>query len=270
MSLTWRDEQGLTLERPGPLGIGRAVLRGVPLFILLGIGLAALFVVRALEWLVVSRRRPWTPWIPVLVCRMALRLLGLRTQRDGTPMCGAGAFVANHASWLDVFVLNAQAPMLFTAKAEVAGWPGIGWLARATGTIFIRREARGEVPEQARAIVQRMGDGDRPVIFAEGTSTDNRRVLPFRSGLLSGLCGPNAPSGARLQPVTLAYEAPPQEDPRFYAWYGDAEFAPHAIAVLAARHAGRVRITFHEPIYVKDRNRKTLAAEAEARVRAAL
>ncbi|WP_367998774.1 lysophospholipid acyltransferase family protein, partial [Photobacterium sanguinicancri] len=50
-----------------------------------------------------------------------------------------GAVVANHSSWLDIFALNARKRIYFVSKAEVAKWPGIGWLARATGTVFINR-----------------------------------------------------------------------------------------------------------------------------------
>jgi 1-acyl-sn-glycerol-3-phosphate acyltransferase len=178
--------------------------------------------------------------------------------------------LANHSSWLDVLVLNAQAPVVFVAKSEVAGWPGIGWLARATGTLFVRREARGEVAAQARALAGRIEAGQVPVLFPEGTSTDGRRVLPFKPALLAGLLAPGLPERLAVQPVTLSYEAPPGEDPRFYGWFGGADFGPHALAVLAARRQGSVRVTFHPPIPVEGRDRKSLAAEAEARVRAAL
>ena len=55
-------------------------------------------------------------------------------------MTAPGAIVANHSSWLDIFALNAAQRVYFVAKSEVAGWPGIGWLARATGTVFIARK----------------------------------------------------------------------------------------------------------------------------------
>ncbi len=270
MTLTWRGEPDLAVPRPSAMGLVRAIWRGVPLLLVLGSGLALMGVLRPVEWLTVHPRRPWTPWITVTVCRVALRLLGIRTQVEGRPMQGSGAFVANHSSWLDIFVLNSCAPLVFVAKSEVADWPGIGWLARATGTLFVRREARGEIVQQARALARRIRTGERPAIFPEGTSTDNRRVLPFRSALLSGLLVPGLPIGVKVQPVTLAYTGPNGQDPRFYAWYGGAEFGPHALAVLAVRGGGKVRIIFHEPIPVDGRDRKTLAMEAEARVRSAL
>ena len=177
--------------------------------------------------------------------------------------------VANHSSWLDVLALNAQAPLVFVAKSEVAGWPGIGWLARASGTLFVRREARGEAAAQVRALAERLAAGQTLMFFPEGTSTDNRRVLPFRSALFAGLLSPGLPEGTCVQPVTLRYQAPPSADTRFYAWFGGASFGPHFLAVLAARQQGSVQITFQPPIPVAGRDRKALAAQAESAVRSA-
>ncbi len=215
-------------------------------------------------------RRPVSPAITVLVCRAALHILGLRTLALGTLMTNPGALLANHSSWLDILVLNARQPVVFVSKAEVATWPGIGLLARATGTVFIRREARGEVAAQARAISERLQAGQTLVLFAEGTSTDNRRVLPFKPALLAGVLASGMPHGVAVQPVTLSYESPEGEGPSFFAWFGDMEFGPHALAVLAARRRGSVRVTYHAPILVKGRDRKSLAAEAEAAIRGAL
>lgn len=270
MSVTWREGPDLVPARPGAGGYLRACLRGVPLLLLLGVGLGLKMLLRAVEKPLCHPRRPVTPWITVLVCRSALRLLGVRLRILGQPMRGAGAMVANHSSWLDIFALNAQRPVVFVSKAEVAGWPGIGPLARATGTLFIRRESRGEAAQQARAVAERLGNGETLAFFPEGTSTDGRRVLPFKPALFAGLLAPGLADELAVQPVTLSWEAPEGEDPRFYAWWGGMEFGPHALAVLAARRPGRVRITYHPPIPVPGRDRKSLAAEAEAAVRSAL
>ncbi|TNC72051.1 1-acyl-sn-glycerol-3-phosphate acyltransferase [Rubellimicrobium roseum] len=263
--MTWRDGPDLVPARPGAVGWALVLLRGGPLVTVLALGLGLKLLVRAVERPLAGARRPLSPWITVAVCRIAMRILGLRVEARGRPMQGPGALVANHSSWLDILVLNAQAPVVFVSKAEVAGWPGIGLLARATGTVFIRREARGEVAAQAQTLAERIGQGARLALFPEGTSTDNRRVLPFRPALFAGLM-----AGPAVQPVTLRYEAPEGEDPRFFAWYGGMDLGPHALAVLAARRGGRVKVTFHPPIPVAGRDRKTLAAEAEASVRSAL
>lgn len=262
MSLTWSEGPPLRLGRPGPGGLALAAVRGVALLAVLLAGLAAMLLLRLVERPLCHPRRPVTPWITVGVCRAALRLCGLRVERRGVPAIRRGAVVANHSSWLDVFALNADVPVTFVAKSEVAGWPGIGLLARATGTVFVRREARAEARAQVDALRARLREGAALVLFPEGTTSDGRRVLPFRPALLAALS-----QGDAVQPVTLAWHAPPGRDARFYGWWGAASLGPHALAVLAAR-GGRLTITRHAPVAAGDR--KALAAEAEARVRAAL
>lgn len=270
MSITWRDGPDLVPARPDTFGWARVAARGVPVLLLLAFGLTLKLSLRPVESCLWPSRRPFTPWITVMACRGTMRLLGLRSEVIGRPLRKAGAMVANHSSWLDIFALNAQARVVFVSKAEVAGWPGIGLLARATGTLFIRRDARTEAAEQARAVSERLGHGEMLMFFPEGTSTDGRRVLPFKPALFAGLLSPGLPEGLSIQPVTLSWEAPQGEDPRFYAWWGGMDFGPHVLAVLATRRPGRVRIVFHPPIPVEGRDRKSLAVQAEAAVRAAL
>ena len=74
------------------------------------------------------------PYITQVVCRGAFVVMGIRRTVKGEPMRHRGAVVANHTSWLDIFTLNAAQRIYFVSKSEVEGWPGIGWLARATGT----------------------------------------------------------------------------------------------------------------------------------------
>ena len=57
-------------------------------------------------------------------------------------LAGNVLIVANHISWLDIFVLNAVQPSRFVAKAELARWPLVGRLIAGVGTLFIEREPR--------------------------------------------------------------------------------------------------------------------------------
>ncbi|MBP1804353.1 lysophospholipid acyltransferase family protein [Rubellimicrobium aerolatum] len=270
MSLVWRGRPDAEVPPPGPGGWARAVARGLPLVLLLVMGLLTMLAIRVVEAAIRGPRRPVSPWVTVLVCRGALRLLGLRAERVGVPATGPGLLAANHSSWLDILVLNAGQPLVFVSKAEVAGWPGIGGLARATGTLFVRRDARAEAGAQAEAVAERLRLGQRLALFPEGTSTDNGTVLPFRPALFEALRAERLPPGVAVQPVTLAYGAPPGRDAPFLAWYGDMEFGPHGLAVLAAPRGGRVRVTYHPPIPSGGRDRKALALAAERAVRAAL
>lgn len=232
-------------------------------------GLALLVLLRLVERPLFGARRPWTPAVTRLVCRAALPVLGLRYTRHGEPMRGAGAVVANHASWLDIFTLNAGQRVCFVAKREVAGWFGIGILARATGTVFIAR--RGiEAGRQREVLAERLRAGHRLLFFPEGTSSDALRVLPFKSSLFEAVYSPGLPPGLRVQPVTVIYSAPPGQDARFYGWWGDMSFLPHLRRVLSVRHRGTVEVIYHPPVAVADfPGRKALAQYCEGVIRAA-
>lgn len=268
---TWSAPEGEPAPvRIGPLGWVRAMARGVPLGLTVFGGLAVLLLLRLIERPLCGLNRPVTPWITVGVCRAALRILGLRYSRQGRPMAGQGAVVANHVSWLDIFVLNAAAPVYFVAKAEVAGWPGIGWLARATGTIFIRRDPR-EAGEQALLIEARLRAGHRLAFFPEGTSTDGIRVLPFKPTLFAAFFAHGLAATLLIQPVSLVYRGAPGADPRAYGWWGEMSFGAHLLAVLAAPRQGSVAAVYHPPLAVADfPGRKELARSAEAAVREGL
>ena len=181
-----------------------------------------------------------------------------------------GAVVANHSSWLDIFALNARKRIYFVSKSEVAAWPGIGWLARATGTVFIARATRA-AKEQRKLFEDRLHAGHKLLFFPEGTSTDGRRVLLFKSTLFAAFFTNELRDEMWIQPVSVAYSAPPGEDARFYGWWGDMEFGPHLLKVLAQSPHGAVDVTYHAPLRVADfPDRKALAATCEAAVRGAM
>jgi 1-acyl-sn-glycerol-3-phosphate acyltransferase len=149
----------------------------------------------------------------------------------------------------------------------VADWPGIGWLARATGTVFIRRNPR-EAHEHVATFQRRLSLGHRLLFFPEGTSTDGRRILPFKTTLFAAFLDPDLRHTLAIQPVSVTYMPPEGADPRFYGWYAAMDFGSHLARVLAERRHGSVRLVYHPPIHVADiHDRKHLARAAEAAVR---
>ncbi|MDO9526853.1 MAG: lysophospholipid acyltransferase family protein, partial [Gemmobacter sp.] len=201
------------------MGWLRVVLRGGVLAVVIYGGLLVLLVLRLVERPLFGMRRPLTPHITQLVCRSAFAILGIGFSTRGVPMQGRGAVVANHASWLDIFSLNAPQRVYFVSKSEVAGWPAIGWLARATGTVFIQRKGT-EALAQKSVFVERLRAGHHLLFFPEGTSTDGLRVLPFKSTLFAAFFADGLDRILQVQPVTVIYAAPPDQDPRFYGWWG--------------------------------------------------
>ena len=264
----WREARTAPW-RPGPVGWVLVLLRGTVIGVVTYGCLILLLVLRLIEAPLFAPRRPVTPWITQVVCRTALIVIGLRLVRRGQPMAGEGAIVANHSSWLDIFVLNACDRIYFVSKSEVAGWAGIGWLARATGTLFIARKG-SEALAQAALFQTRLHAQHRLLFFPEGTSTDAIRVVPFKSTLFAAFFADGLRDRLRIQPVSVVYHPPPGQDPRFYGWWGDMSFAPHFLRMLATARHGHVEVTFHDPVAVAAfTDRKALAAHCEAVIRAA-
>ncbi|WP_298835848.1 1-acyl-sn-glycerol-3-phosphate acyltransferase [uncultured Roseobacter sp.] len=270
MTPTWYGEAPPPdLPPPGMAGWARIILRGVPLLVLVLGGLLLMLLLRLAERPLCGAKRPVTPHITVFVCRSALRILGIRLRVSGEVRQGQGAVVTNHSSWLDIFVLNAVKRIYFVSKAEVAGWPGIGWLARATGTVFIERN-RSQAGRQAELFRSRLSAGHRLLFFPEGTSSDGQHVLPFKTSLFAAFFAEGLRETLSVQPVTLVYHAPTGQDPRFFGWWGDMTFGGHFLTVLAFGAGGQAEIICHPPMAVHSfSDRKSLAAACEKAVRSA-
>ena len=109
--------------------------------------------------------------------------------------------VSNHISWLDIIVIQSIKPSIFVAKSDVASWPLFGWVAHMTGTIFIKREKVSDIKKALRKMKRRLSK--RSVcIFPEGTSTNGRYILPFKSNLFQS----SIDSDRAILPICLRYE----------------------------------------------------------------
>ncbi len=270
MSPTWEGVAAPEPLRIDTMGWIRVAVRGVFLGCLVFGGLLLLLATRLVERPLYGSKRPATPYITRAVCRSAFVVLGMGHDIRGRPMTGQGAVVANHSSWLDIFALNAGHTVYFVSKSEVAAWPAVGWLARATGTLFIRRH-RGSVAAQRDLVRHRLEAGHRLVFFPEGTSTDGKRVLAFKTSLFEAFFADHLKKAVSLQAVSVLYTAPPDVDPRFYGWWGNMDFAAHLLQVLAIRRQGKVTVIYHPAVAVADFiTRKQIAQELEATVRQGL
>lgn len=269
--MVWNDGSAAEPVHIGPLGWLRAGLRGAAIVAVILAGLTLMLLLRLIERPLFGLNRPLTPWITQAVCTLTLWVLGLRLRLTGEQISRRkGAVVANHSSWLDIFVLNARKRIYFVAKAEVAGWTGINWLARATGTVFINRDRR-EAGAQVRLLRDRLGAGHKLLFFPEGTSTDSRRVLPFKTTLFAAFFDEAMRDFMYIQPVTVIYRAPKGRDARFYGWWGDQAMGPDLLKILAEKRHGEVELIYHEPVKVSQfEDRKALAAYCESAVRAPL
>ncbi len=160
-----------------------------------------------------------------------LAIVGLRLEHEGERVQPGCLLVANHVSWLDIFVVNALAPAAFVSKAEVRNWPLIGVLAARNETVFLMRGSRGH----ARIINAEVGailDAGRNVaLFPEGTTTDGSHVLHFHAALLQ----PAVESGHSVQPVAISYLDAQGRHSLAPAYAGDTSLIECLMAIVGSR-----------------------------------
>ena len=147
--------------------------------------------------------------------------------------------VANHVSWLDVYVLNALTSARFVAKSEVRQWPIVGPIAAAFGTFFIVRGSYRDAARVKDTIACALRTGERVVVFPEGTTTDGTRVARFYAALLQAAVD----AGVPVQAVAIRYIGPDGGPDPAAAFIDDMSFAASLGRVLGReRIAAEVRI----------------------------
>ncbi|MBM3538251.1 MAG: 1-acyl-sn-glycerol-3-phosphate acyltransferase [Alphaproteobacteria bacterium] len=220
-------------------------------------------------------RSPWAGRLPLLYHRLCCWIFGIELIVEGEAVATRPTlFVANHISYLDIEVLSAVVETSFVAKREIASWPFFGWLARLQRTVFVERRrhgVEGERDELARHLEER----GNIVLFAEGTSGDGNRLLPFKSALFSVAERKVGDAPLVVQPVTIAYtrlDGMPLGRPLrpFIAWYGDMDLAPHLWFALGLGRITAV-VRFHPPVTLAEfSSRKALAGHCQQIIGAAL
>ncbi len=223
-----------------------------------------------------ARARRFPHWYHRQVCR----LMGVRLSIEGEVAKDKPVLlISNHTSWLDISVLSAVAPVSFVAKKDVSRWPFVSTLARLQRSVFVDRERRTAVGETTNEIMGRLAMGDTVVLFAEGTSSDGNRVLPFKTSLFAA-AKPPAKAGAAsaatpdvvVQTLSLVYTrlhgVPMNRAARpIVGWYGDMEMQSHAWELLKAGPLD-VRIRIGKPIPLESfADRKDLARRSEDEIR---
>ena len=131
-----------------------------------------------------------------------LACAGISLRVQGTPpVRGPVMLVANHISWLDIPVMHAARHCCFISKSDVQGWPLIGTLATAGGTLYIERTSRRDAMRMVRTMQEALQRNEVLAVFPEGTTGDGRAMLPFHANLLQAAVAADAP----VVPVGLRF-----------------------------------------------------------------
>lgn len=212
-------------------------------------------------WRLLHLPSPWPRWF----LRRVGRIAGARVEVIGIPLRRDVFYISNHLSWIDILALGGASGTAFVAKAEIGETPVVGWLASLNRTVYVKRENRMGVAEQINQLRDALTDNWAIAVFPEGTTTDGRSLLPFKTPMLRVLEPP--PPGVMVQPVLLAYGAVGEE----IGWVGEEGGINNARRVLARRHSFPLRIHFLEPFDPRDfPGRKAIAAESRRRIEEAL
>lgn len=171
------------------------------------------------------------------LCRFVLRVLRIQVQWQGAePVTGGALLVANHFSWLDIVAVLASTDCTFVAKREVRRWPIVGRCAEAIGVIWIDRTRKRDLLRSVPLLRERLAAGQRVLLFPEGTTTDGRTVLPFRSALYDAAAWPGVPVQA------LALTASARGNARALSWTGRETLAG-SLRRLIRLHDAHISIT---------------------------
>lgn len=187
--------------------------------------------------------------------------LGVRpTLKSRHKPTGPALVIANHVSWLDIFAIDTWHACRFVAKAEVGGWPLIGWLSRHAGTLFISRQRRRDTGRIRHQMVHGLKRGHTLAVFPEGTTSDGRSILPFNPSLLQAALD----TQSAVYMVTLRYTE--QDRPTTLAAYIDEMSLVESLhAILKAKRLG-VEIGVEEPIENWTGDRRELAEHCRQRM----
>ncbi len=133
--------------------------------------------------------------------RVLLRIFGLRAVAHGTPCDGSCLFVANHHSWLDIALLHGFRAVRFIAKAEIARWPLVGWLASRAGTLYHRRGSAHSLAAVMREAAEWLVRGEAVAVFPEGSTGPSDRVRVFHPRVFQIAVD----AGVPVQPVAIRF-----------------------------------------------------------------
>ncbi|HEX7817578.1 lysophospholipid acyltransferase family protein [Dyella sp.] len=234
------------------------------LHVLLGIVLCGTILTWNRNAVMKNGREPFTHRMIRWWSMVLLRIFGLRSVRVGQPLADPVMFVANHTSWADIEILHSQRAACFVAKAEIAHWPLVGWLAAAGGTIFHRRGNNHSLASVMQVMVERLQAGRSVAVFPEGGTGHNGVLRVFHARIFQAALDANVV----VQPVALRFARNGQRivDAGFRE---DENFMQNVLRLLGGPTLD-AEVHFLEPVPASPDARRRMADISRERIAAAL
>ncbi|WP_028575119.1 lysophospholipid acyltransferase family protein [Desulfonatronovibrio hydrogenovorans] len=203
---------------------------------------------------------------PILLWIMGVKFR-VRDFSQGDGLAGSGLLVANHVSYVDVFVLAAVRPMLFISSVELSRKFFVGHVSKLGGTVFVERRSYSFLRKEIGKVADIIKLGFLIALFPEARTSDGTGVLQFRPALFEAA----VKSGADVIPVCLNYlkingQSLSRENKDQVFFHGGVKFLPHIIR-LFNNHDIEVEVSIFNRLPAKSGNRKELVRQSYQMIR---
>jgi len=200
--------------------------------------------------------RKWGQW----VCS----ILSVNVHVEGKKPEPPFFLVSNHLSYVDIMIFYKLLDTSFVAKAEIKGWPVIGFMARTLKVIFVDRTRRSDVARVNSEVAQQIDRHKGVVLFPEGTTSNGDALLPFKASILDHPATSNMP----VHYAYVTYKTSEKDEParESVCWWADAPFGGHFFK-FAKNRSVDAYVYFGEDV-VESNDRKELAGKLYNRVAA--
>lgn len=195
--------------------------------------------------------------------RGAAAIIRMRIEISGSPPKPPYFLVTNHLSYLDIILLARTAGCVYVSRADVRGFPILGWVALGMNTIFINRAKVRDTRRVNEHIDTAMNRGYGVHVFAESRISQDAQVHPFKPALLE----PAVQRGCPVHYAALSYHTP-EDAPRakdVIVWKEPETLVQNMVRVLSLPSSTGIIAFGDAPISGNDR--KDLADKLSQAVR---
>lgn len=147
--------------------------------------------------------------------------------------------VANHLGYLDPVIIGGLINCRPIAKSELSKWVLFGRCLKLLGIMFYVRGDAWSGFRVIRESIRHINSGDNILVFPEGTTTNGKRVLPFKRGIFGVSKITNTP----VVPIRVEFMD------KSAAWWAEDSFVSHYYQ-QSAKPSTKIKIKFLEPSFI--------------------
>ena len=157
------------------------------------------------------------------------KILGLKIHcRLDLEKIEQGLFVANHLSYLDIFIMYDSLSCVFISSEEMRDSYILGDIVKKAGCLFVNRKSIWSLKKEISEMSDKLKNGLNVTFFPEATTSDGTVLLPFRSSLFEAA----KQAHKKVYPIALRYIAVDGEhinhlNKDTVYWYSDMTFFSH-------------------------------------------